>query len=147
MIDYVRVTKEFNAYYQTSIEALKEYHPQYSEFSSAAIINIQHDFLWSVIPKTNYIGEFEDFTENQKKVYYKALIQQLFYVLKEGDFSAMTGYNPMTNTFSSKADFEKFALADTAKRTLTDGGLMYAACNGSSGFGLPIPGYGRRGKL
>ncbi|MBQ7912971.1 MAG: hypothetical protein IJ308_04395 [Clostridia bacterium] len=134
-IDQNRVKKEFNAYYQTTIDNLKVGHPQIAGMTAGAIINVQHDFLWGRLPKTQNVYEFEKLTDYQKSVYYKALIQQIYYVLTEGDFSGMSGYDVTTNSFLPKGELDKRALAPAAKRTLIDGGLFYPALNGSASVG------------
>lgn len=134
-LDQNRVKKEFNAYYQTAIDDLKAGHPQLAIVKAGAIINVQHDFLWSRLPKTQNVYDFEKLTEHQLSVYYKALVQQIYYVLTEGDFSGMSGYDVTTNTFLPKGELDKRALAPTAKRTLIDGGLFYSALNGSASLG------------
>lgn len=123
--DVNRVNTEFEQYYQSAIAVLKEGHPQLSDMSVRAIINIQFDVLWSKIPKTQRIYDFDKMSEYQKSVFYKALIQQIYYVLKEGDFTDVSGYDVSSNTFLSPDTMERIALSKAAKKTLTAGGLLY----------------------
>ena len=123
--DVNRVNTEFERYYQSAIAVLKEGHPQLSDMNTTAIINIQFDVLWAKIPKTQRIYDFDKMSEYQKSVFYKALIQQIYYVLKEGDFTDVSGYDVSTNTFLSPDTMERIALSKAAKKTLTAGGLLY----------------------
>ena len=123
--DINRANTDFQAYYQKTINELKVGHPQYNDISDTAIIRIQFDVLLAKIPKTQRLFDFDKFTEYQKSVFYKALIQQIFYVLKEGDFTDMSGYDVSTNTFLSPEVMEKISVSKAAKKTLLDGGLLY----------------------
>lgn len=123
--DKERVLSEFSVYYQTTISNLKDGHPQLARMQDVAIINMQFDVLWNKIPKTRRIYDFDKMSEYQKTVFYKALIQQIFYVLKEGDFTDVSGYDVSTNTFLSPEQMDKIAISRVALKTLTDGGLMY----------------------
>ena len=120
-----RLNTEFQTYYQTTVSRLKEGHPQYANTPDTAIINIQFDVVWGKIPKTQRIYDFDKMSEYQKSVFYKALIQQIYYVLTEGDFTAMSGYNVDTNTILSPEELAKIAISPAAKKTLQDGGLLY----------------------
>lgn len=136
-IDYETVNKDFSAYYQTTIDTLKEGHPQYANTPNVVIINVQFDVIWGKIPKTMRIYDFEKMSEYQKSVFYKALIQQIFYVLVEGDFTAMSGYDVSTNNFLSEEAMNKIAISKAARKTLKDGGLLYCGLNG--GDCIPHP--------
>lgn len=136
--DLDRVNTEFQAYYQKTVNELKVGHPQYNDIPDTAIIRIQFDVLWAKIPKTQRLFDFDKFTEYQKSVFYKALIQQIFYVLKEGDFTDMSGYDVSTNTFLSPEVMEKISVSKAAKKTLLDGGLLYRG--ESAGFINRFPG-------
>lgn len=120
-----RLNTEFQTYYQTTVSRLKEGHPQYANTPDTAIINIQFDVLWGKIPKTQRIYDFDKMSEYQKSVFYKALIQQIYYVLTEGDFTAMSGYNVDTNTILSPEELAKIAISPAVRKTLQDGGLLY----------------------
>lgn len=124
-IDYGKANREFQQYYQTTIDDLKKGHPQFNDTPANVIINIQADVLWGKIPKTKRLGNFSKYSDYQKAVFYKALIQQIYYVLKEGDFSDMSGYDVSNNTLLSAADMEKISVSKAAMRTLMDGGLLY----------------------
>lgn len=138
-VDYNKVNTDFTAYYQTTIGELKKGHPQYSATHDNTIINIQFDVLWRKIPKTIRIHDFSAMSDYRKSVFYKALIQQIYYVLTEGDFSAMSGYDVNTNTFLSPEAMEKISISRAARKTLLDGGLLYsglsddAYCRGQRG--------------
>lgn len=123
--DINKTIKEFNTYYQTTIDTLKQGHPQFGNTPTNVIINIQADVLWGKIPKTQRLCDFSKYSDHQKDVFYKALIQQVYYVLKEGDFSDMSGYDVSNNTLLSATDMEKISVSKAAMRTLMDGGLLY----------------------
>ncbi len=131
-IDYNRANKEFQSYYQKTINVFKSGHPQYAEIDDNVIIRIQFDVVWGKIPKSERIYEFEKMTEYQKSVFYKALIQQIYYVLTEGDFTSMSGYDVAANTFLSPEIMERVALSNAARKTLKDGGLLYNGVNGNA---------------
>lgn len=123
--DISRVNTEFQAYYQKPISELKTGHPQYADVPENVIVRIQFDVLWAKIPKTQRIYDFDKWSERQKSVFYKALIQQIYYVLREGDFSDMSGYDVSTNTFLAPENMDKIAISKAARKTLMDGGLLY----------------------
>lgn len=120
------VERVFREYYQTTIEEMRQGHPQYGDMPRAAVINIQDDFLTSEIKKRNVYFKWETLTDAQCDVYYKALAQQLYYVLKEYDFSATSGYNEVTNSFMSKSDLAAHAMSSAAKATLEAAGFFYS---------------------
>ena len=120
-----KASADFQAYYQTTINDLKAGHPQYAETAEQVIIRIQFDVLWAKIPKTRRIYDYDKMSEFQKSVFNKALIQQLYYVLKEGDFSDMSGYDVSTNSFLPPEAMEKLSISKAAQKTLQDGGLLY----------------------
>lgn len=131
-VDYNRVNQEFQAYYQKGIDGFKSGHPQYANTPASVIVNMQFDVLWAKIPKTVRIYDFEKMSEYQKSVFYKALIQQIYYVLTEGDFTAMSGYDVAANTFLSPENMERIAVSNAARKTLKDGGLLYNGVNGNA---------------
>lgn len=122
---YKAVERVFREYYQTTIEEMRQGHPQYGDMPRAAVINIQDDFLTSEINKRNVYFNWEKLTDAQCDVYYKALAQQLYYILKEYDFSATSGYNEVTNTFMQKSELTAHAMSPAAKATLEAAGLFY----------------------
>ena len=130
--DTGKVNKDFQAYYQKTISDLKDGHPQFTNVADNTIIRIQFDVLWGKIPKTQRLYDFDKMTDYQKSVFYKALIQQIYYVLKEGDFTDMSGYDVSTNTFLSPEAMERIAISRAAKKTLMDGGLLYRGLDGGS---------------
>ena len=130
--DKERVISEFSVYYQMTISQLKDGHPQLAGMQDVAIINMQFDVLWNKIPKTERVYDFDKLNERQKSVFYKALIQQIFYVLKEGDFTDVSGYDVSTNTFLSPDQMERISVSRLARKTLMDGGLMYRGLEGGS---------------
>lgn len=139
--DYSTINKAFESYYQTTISKLKAGHPQFANLKDNVIINIQFDALWGKIPKTQRIHDFDKLSEYQKSVFHKALVQQIYYVLTEGDFTAMSGYDVSNNTFLSAADMARVAISKAARQTLLDGGLLYTGINGyggSSAFLYPV---------
>lgn len=130
--DVNRVNTEFQKYYQSTIGELKAGHPQFANSSDIAIINIQFDVLWGKIPKTQRIYDFDKLSEYQKSVFYKALIQQIYYVLKEGDFTDVSGYDVSANTFLQPEIMERISISKAAKKTLRDGGLLYRGLDGGN---------------
>ncbi len=137
--DYNAINSAFNEYYQTTIDVLKEEHPQLSMLDVNVIVNMQFDVLWGKIPKTLLCGgSFDKLPKPRQEVFYKALIQQIYYVLTEGDFTAPSGYDVATNTFLSQDAIERAAISPAAKKTLKDGGLLYTGMNGNIGF-APFP--------
>ena len=121
-----KVDAVFREYYQTTIEELRQEHPQYGNMTNAALVNIQDDFLITEIKKRNVYFNFEKLTEAQVSVFYKALAQQIYYVLTEGDFVAMSGYDVTTNSFAPRSEFKARALAPAARATLETAGLFYS---------------------
>ena len=139
--DYDEIIRVFNGYYQTTIDALKEGHPQLARLNDRVIIRMQFDVLWGKIPKMSILGGgFDKLPKPRQEIFYKALAQQIYYVLTEGDFTAMSGYDAATNTFLSQETIARAAISPAAKKTLKDGGLLYAGMNGNFGFTLPYPG-------
>lgn len=131
MLNISKVNQIFNEKYQTTIEELKKEHSQFSirTANSVALINNQHDFLRNEIGKYNVYFDFDKMTEFQTGVYYEALVQQLYYILTEFDFTNMTGYDPEHNIFANTDILAKVQLSRIAKGTLTRGGLLYRGLN------------------
>lgn len=136
-----RLNTEFQTYYQTTVSRLKEGHPQYANTPDTAIINIQFDVVWGKIPKTQRIYDFDKMSEYQKSVFYKALIQQIYYVLTEGDFTAMSGYNVDTNTILSTEELAKIAISPAARKTLQNGGLLYRGLGDANAYDYRFRGW------
>ncbi len=127
-----KVNADFQAYYQTTINDLKAGHPQYADTQDNVIIRIQFDVLWASIPKTQRIYDYDKLSEHQKSVFNKALIQQIYYVLREGDFTDVSGYDVSTNSFLPPEAMEKLSISKAAQKTLQDGGLMYRGLSDSN---------------
>ncbi len=126
------IENQFQAYYETTISSLKDNHPQLGNLTNAAVIRMQDDYLTSEIKSRNTNFNLEKLSEFQRSEYNKALVQQIFYVLTEGDFRMMSGYDITANNFAAKSELEKRYMAPAAKQTLTSAGLFYSALNGGS---------------
>lgn len=124
------IENKFQEYYETTITELRGNHPQYGGMTNTALINIQHDLLTAAIKRHRGSFNLETLSAFQKDEYYKALIQQIYYVLTEGDFHMMSGFDVVTNNYANKSDLEKRYLASAAVETLTTSGLFYSALNG-----------------
>lgn len=126
------IEKEFQKYYEKSIEDLRANHPQFGNLTNTAVIRMQDDYLTSEIKSRNTNLKLDKLSEFQRSEYNKALVQQIFYVLTEGDFRMMSGYDITANNFASKSELEKRYMAPAARQTLTSAGLFYSALNGGS---------------
>lgn len=126
------IENKFQAYYEKTISELRELHPQYGSMTNAALINIQNDLIVAEIKRRRGSFNSETLSAYQKAEYHKALIQQIYYVLREGDFHAMSGFDVVTNIYAPKKDLEKRYLAPAVVETLTMSGLFYSALNGGS---------------
>lgn len=124
------IENKFQEYYETTITQLRENHPQYSGMTNTALINIQNDLIVAEIKRRRGSFNLETLSAYQKAEYYKALTQQIFYVLTEGDFHMMSGFDVVTNNYAPKSDLEKRYLAPATVETLTVAGLFYSALNG-----------------
>ena len=120
----------FTQYYEKNIESLRSVNPQFAEMTNTALIHIQDDFLTAEVKKRNVNFSMEKLSAYQRAEYDKALVQQLFYVLVEGDFNAVSGYDQTTNTFAPASELRARALSPAARQTLTAAGLFYRALNG-----------------
>ncbi len=121
-----KVEAVFREYYQKTIEETQHGHPQYGEMPRAAVINIQDDLLTNEIKGRNVYFTWEKLTDAQCDVYYKALAQQIYYILTEYDFSATSGYDVVTNTFAPNAELRARAISPAARATLSNAGFFYS---------------------
>ena len=124
----------YQSYFERTISDDKEGHPQLENYTNCALITMQDDNLQSEIKRVNKYFNKIKLSEYQQAEYEKALIYQLHYVLTEGDFSNMSGYDMVTNTFTSMKELSRRVLAPRAKTILTNAGLMYRAIGGSDGY-------------
>lgn len=115
----------FTSYYEKQLSAVLKDNPQYGEYTCCAFINVQHDFLIGYIRLHNKLFRQDELSEKIQTEYDKALVQQMFYVLHEGDFHQMSGYDVVTNTVTDMAQLEKRYIAPAAKLTLKNAGLLY----------------------
>jgi len=122
----------FQKYYEKTIGEMRENHPQFMGMTNTAVIRMQDDYLLAEIKSRNVNFNLEKLSEPQHSEYNKALIQQIFYVLTEGDFRMMSGYDVTTNGFAQKSELEKRYMSPAAKQTLTAAGFFYSALNGGS---------------
>lgn len=120
----------FQQFYETTISTLKENHPQLAGTANGALIRMQDDILSVYIKRRNSRINLDTLSEYQSSEYNKALICQIYYVLNEGDFYGLSGYDVTNNTFSSSEELGKRAIARIAKDTLAAAGLLYPAANG-----------------
>lgn len=124
------IENEFQSYYETTISEMKEGHPQFGRMTNTAIVNIQDDLVAAEIKRRNAYFNRETLSDYQNAEYHKALVQQIFYVLTEGDFHMMSGFDVTTNSYAQKKDLKERYLAPAAEETLTAAGLFYSALNG-----------------
>ncbi len=135
------IENEFQKYYEKTIGEMRENHPQFGNLTNAAVIRMQDDYLTSEIKCRNVNFKLDKLSAYQRAEYNKALIQQLFYVLTEGDFRMMSGFDVTNNSFTQKSDLEKRYMSPSAKQTLTAAGLFYSALNGGGFCRYPHRGY------
>ncbi len=125
-----KIENEFQKNYEKTVGEMRENHPQFGNLTNAAVIGMQDDYLTSEIKCRNVNFKLEKLSEYQCAEYNKALVQQLFYVLTEGDFRMMSGFDVVNNSFTQKSDLEKRYMSPSARQTLTAAGLLYSALNG-----------------
>lgn len=75
------------------------------------------------------------FSEEQKRHYKLALIEQAYYVFKNGDISADSGYDPEKGIVASKRALGEITLAPNAKDHLRMTGLWSAHIGRGGYFG------------
>lgn len=133
-LDFIKeIEKLFQQYYEKTVWELRSGHPQFASLTNTAVIRMQDDYLLSEISARNPHFKSETLTEFQKTEYGKALVQQIFYALTEGDFCLMSGYDVVNNTFAENKELERRYISPAAKRTLTAAGLFYSAISGGRG--------------
>lgn len=133
-IEFIKkIENLFQKYYEKTVSELREVHPQFGGMTNTALIQIQDDYLISEIRSRNSLFNVGKLSAYQNEEYEKALIQQLFYVLTEGDFRTMSGYDIVSNTFLPQNEMKKRYICSAAKQTLTNAGLFYPAMNGGVG--------------
>ena len=72
-------------------------------------------------------------TDEQKLWYKKALIEQAYYVFKNGDISSDSGYDPEKGVIASKHALDEITIAPNAKNYLRMTGL-WSGHIGNGGF-------------
>ena len=120
----VKIENEFLKYYEKTLESMREAHPQYGGMTNSAVIKMQDDYLSTEIRIKRGQFSYDALSEELCAEYDKALLQQLFYVLTEGDFLIISGYDVAANSFASQSELEKRFMSPMAKLTLTAAGLF-----------------------
>ena len=126
----------FHQYFEKTLSSMIEGHPQFDGYTNCALITMHDEVLQAEIKRRNKYFNKSKLFENEYllKEYDKALIYQLHYVLTEGDFSNMSGYDMPTNTFTPQKELASRTLAPMARTILTNAGLMCRAVGGSDGY-------------
>ena len=75
------------------------------------------------------------FTDHQKLCYKKALIEQAYYVFKNGDISTDSGYDPDKGIVASKHALNELIIAPNARNYLRMTGLWSGHIDQGSFFG------------
>lgn len=71
----------------------------------------------------NVESEYPLFTQYQKKHYKRALLEQAIYVLKNGDISVDSGYDPERGEIASRKALKNLSIAENCKQELILCGL------------------------
>lgn len=134
--EYAREIEDlFLGYFEKTLSSMIEEHPQFDGYTNCAFIAMQDDTLCSEIKLRNKYFNKRNLQGCQLSEYNKALIYQLHYVLTEGDFSNMSGYDMPTNTFTPQKELANRVLSPRAKTILTNAGLMCRVIGGgNSGY-------------
>lgn len=83
----------------------------------------------------NVSDEWTRFSDTQKSWYKKALIEQAYYVFKNGDISTDSGYEPDRGVVASKHALTELTIAPNAKDCLRMTGLWSGHIRGTGFFG------------
>ena len=83
----------------------------------------------------NVSYEYPKFTEYQKKHYKRALLEQAIYVLKNGDISEDSGYDPERGEVIDRSKLKKISIAENCKQELILCGLWCRKIR-NKGFGF-----------
>lgn len=137
-MDHSTIQTQFQRYYQTTVQEMQTGHPQFANMPTTALINIQTDAVLARVSHDNPSFSLGKCSVWQKEALAKAIAQQLFYVLTEGDFGGMSGYDPMTNTYAERRHLDERAISKRALQTLEQAGLLY---RGLSSGSVLRPGY------
>lgn len=135
--EYVnQIENLFQQYFEKTLSSMIEGHPQFDGYTNCALVTMQDDVLQTEIKRRNKYFNKLKLSENkyQQSEYNRALIYQLHYVLTEGDFSNMSGYDMPTNTFTPQKELSNRTLSPMAKNILTNAGLMCRVVGGSDGY-------------
>lgn len=79
--------------------------------------------------------EWPCFTDFQKQHYKLALIEQAYYVFKNGDISSDSGYDPEKGLVASKHSLKEISIAPNARDHLRMTGLWNGHIGGGTFFG------------
>lgn len=77
--------------------------------------------------------EFKKFTDFQKQHYKYALMEQAIYILRNGDISTDSGYDPEKGVITSAKNLKPLTIAPNAKDHLSLCGLWSRKINGERG--------------
>lgn len=137
--EYAREIEDlFLGYFEKTLSSMIEEHPQFDGYTNCALIAMQDDTLQAEIKRRNKYFNKNELYGYQLSEYNKALIYQLHYVLTEGDFSNMSGYDMPTNTFTPQKELANRVLSPRAKTILTNAGLMCRVIGGGNSWYYPF---------
>ena len=117
----------FTSFFEKTLSDMLGGNPQFKDFTNCAFITLQDDLLQAFVKSYNLYFNKAEMSELQSAEYDKALIYQMLYVLTEGDFRLISGYDLVTNSMINKSELEKRYISPMAKMTLTNAGLLYRA--------------------
>lgn len=126
----------FQQTFEKTLSSMIEQHPQFDGYTTCALVGLQDDILQSEIKRRNKYFSKSRLVESvyQTAEYNRALVYQLHYVLTEGDFSNMSGYDMTTNTFTAQNELAARTLSPRAKMILTCAGLLCRVVGGSDSY-------------
>lgn len=124
------VIEEFYlSFFERTLSTDLQGHPQFGKYTNCAFITMQDQALTAEIRRRNPTFDREKLSEYQQNEYNTALIQQMLYVLSEGDYRLMSGFDITTNTVIPKKEMKQRELAPLALSTLKAAGLLYPGIN------------------
>ena len=94
--------------------------------TEAAFINRVEDIIRTEIRRRNPSFADRTPTEYEQGVILKAMLEQAVYMANAGDFSLVTGYDPVTNSAVDLRELRRRRFSPLAKDTLSSAGLFYS---------------------
>lgn len=91
----------------------------------AALINRTELIILTKIKLCNPSFQEDEATEYEKNEIKRALLEQVAYMTNVGDFSLITGYDPINNSLADIKELHKRRIAPLAKDILIAAGLLY----------------------